>query len=433
MENDLGFNPPPILLIMFNRPHRAAQVFEKIRQVRPSKMFMVVDGARPNHPGEAEKVQQCRAFKDLVDWECDLKVDFAETNMGCKDRVASGITWAFKHVDELIILEDDCVPDLSFFRFCREMLDKYRDDNRIFSIGGSNHDYCEPFEESYAFTKRCYLWGWATWKRAWKTYDITMKLWPKLRQDKYLKNILRKLDRLQVEREFQMTYEGKINTWDYQYWLSSLINHGLHIVPRVNMVRNIGFEPGGTHTLFPDFNALYMEEAINFPLTHPEIMSPTDRLFTPPTEPEDPRDKIEFYKECERTLAEYDATFRQLLNYKQFYAVIMLFKNVLRKKITPQLTPYHLSFTYYTALAYLNLGDYEHAEALTEILLTFNPNNIDLLLFQTNLSLNRQNFRKAYELVAQLKSLNVTNDGQRAQINNFAAVLESLNSDGTNK
>lgn len=433
MENNLGFNSPPILLIMFNRPHRAAQVFEKIRQVRPSKMFMVVDGARPNRPGEAEKVQQCRAFKDLVDWECDLKVDFAETNMGCKDRVASGITWAFKHVDELIILEDDCVPDLSFFRFCREMLDKYRDDNRVFTIAGSNQDYTEPFEESYGFSKRMYCWGWATWKRAWKVFDVTMRHWPKLQQDKYLKNIFRKHDRFYLENEFQKTYEEKINSWAYRYWINCLVNHALHIIPKVNMVRNIGFESGGTHTNFPKISHLYMDEPIDFPLTHPEIMSPMDRLFVPPTEPENQRDKIEFYKECERTLAEYDATFRQLLNYKQFYAVIMLFKDVLRKRITPQLTEYHLNFIHYTALAYLNLGDYEHAEALTEILLTFNPNNIDLLLFQTNLSLNRRNFRKAYELVMRLKSLNVANDEQRVQINDLAAVLESLNSGGTNK
>ena len=425
--------PPPVLLIMFNRPHKAAQVFEKIRQVRPPKLFIVVDGARPNRPGEAEKVQQCRAFKDRVDWECDLKVDFAETNMGCRDRVASGITWAFEHTDELIILEDDCVPDLSFFRFCREMLDKYRDDNRVFTIAGSNQDYTEPFDDSYAFMKRCHLWGWATWKRAWKIFDVTMQQWPELRQNGYLKNIFRKPDRFQVEREFQLTYEGKINTWDYQFWFNCLINHGLHIVPRVNMVRNTGFEAGATHTTAPNFESFYMDEAMTFPLTHPEIMSPLDRLFTPPTEPENPRDKIDFYKECEQTLAEYDARFRQLLDLKQFHAVIILFKDVLRKRITPGLTPHHLSFAYYAALAYFNLGDFEHAEALTEIILTFDPNNVELLLFLTNVSLNRQNFQKAYELVAFMKRLNVGNAQQRTQINNFAAALESLKSGGTNK
>ena len=378
MEREIRFTPP-VLLIMFNRPHKAAQVFEKIRQVRPPKIFIVVDGARSDRPGEAEKVQQCQAFKDMVDWECDLKVNFAETNMGCKNRVASGITWAFQHVEELIILEDDCVPDLSFFRFCREMLDKYRDDNRIFTIAGSNHDYCEPFNESYAFSKRFWGWGWATWKRAWNIFDVNMKQWPTLKQDGYFKNIYRKYDRRALESEFQMTYEGKINTWDYNFFVNCLANHGLHIVPQVNLVRNTGFESGGTHVTFPTLDHLYMDEVINFPLINPDIISPLDRLFVPPELSG---------KEIDKILTEHDATFRQLLNLEQYHAVIILFKKILRQRITKlSLTNYHLQFTYYAALAYFNLGDYEHAQALTEILLTFNPQNIELLKFMERILL----------------------------------------------
>ena len=379
MERKIGFTPPPVLLIMFNRPHKAAQVFEKVRQVRPPKMFIVVDGARADRPGEKEKVQQCRAFKNLIDWQCDLKVDFAETNMGCRDRIASGITWAFQHVEELIILEDDCVPDLSFFRFCREMLDKYRDDNRIFTVAGSNHDYCEYFNESYAFSKRFWGWGWATWKRAWDIFDVHMKQWPALRQDKYFKNIYRSYDRRALENELQMTYEGKINTWDYNFFVNCLANHGLHIVPQVNLIRNTGFEPGGTHMMFPNLDHLYMDEAINFPLIHPEIISPLDRLFVPPELSG---------KEIDKILTEHDATFRQLLNLEQYHAVIILFKKILRQRITKlSLMNYHLQFTYYAALAYLNLGDYEHAQALTEILLTFNPQNMELLKFMERILL----------------------------------------------
>ena len=360
-----------------------------------------------------------------------MKVNFQKENMGTKYGIVSAITWAFEHVDELIIFEEDCVPDLSFFRFCRELLDKYRDDNRIFSISGSNHSWAEPFAESYAFTRKFPGWGWATWKRAWKVYDVTIKQWPKLRQDKYLKNIFRKHDRNYMENEFQMTYDEKLITWDYQFYISSLINHGLHIVPRVNLVRNIGFT-GGTYTSRPGFDHLYMDEAMTFPLVHPEIMSPLDRLFVPPTEPENPREKIEFYKECERTLNEYDAVFRQFLNLNQFHAVIILFKEVLRKRVTPQLTQLHLNFIWYTALAYFNLGDYEHAENMTEILLAFNPQNVDLLIFQTNISLNRRDFQKAQAIVAAMKSLNVANDGQRAQIDSFANALANLNVGRTN-
>ena len=432
MATELGFTIPPVLLIMFNRPHKSAQVFEKVRQVRPSKLFIVVDGARPERIGEAEKVEQCRAFKDRVDWECDLKVNFADRNMGCKNRISSGITWAFEHVDELIILEDDCVPDLSFFRFCREMLDKYRDDNRIFSIGGSNHDYCEPFEESYGFSKRFYCWGWATWKRAWKVFDVTMKHWPKLRQEKYLKNIFRKWDRFYFENEFQMTYEEKINSWAYRYWINCLVNHGLHIVPKVNMVRNTGFESGGTNMAHPMFDHLYMDEPINFPLTHPDIMSPLDRLFVHPTFPEKPLERIEFQRECDRIFLEYDSMFRQLLNHKQFHAVIILFKDVLQKKISPPLMQPHLTFAYYTAHSYFNLGDYEHAEALTDILLTVDPRNVELLLFMANTCMNQRNFQKARAVVEVMRTLNIPNEQQRAQVNNLSAVLQSLNAGGTN-
>ena len=406
MESDFKMKTP-VLLIMFNRPHKAAQVFEKIRQVRPPKMFIVVDGARPDRPGEAEKVQQCRAFKDLVDWECDLKVNFAETNMGCKDRIASGITWAFEHVEELIILEDDCVPDLSFFQFCQELLEKYRSDNRIFSIAGSNHDYCEPFDESYAFSKRLWCWGWATWKRAWSVFDISMNQWPLLKQDKYFKNLYRKSERIYLEKEFRLTYEGKINSWAYRFWLNCLANHGLHIVPRINLVRNTGFE-SGVHTSFPTIDHLYMEEKINFPLIHPDIMSPLDRLFVPPNLP---------IKEIEEILDEHDSTFRQLLNLEQYHAVIILFKKILRQRVTSNsLTNRHLKYVYYTALAYFNLGDYEHSEALIAILLAFDPKNIDILLFQVDTFLAQNAFDKAYNVVKNVKGMNVANSRQKAEI-----------------
>lgn len=371
----------PVLLIMFNRPHKAAQVFEKVRQIRPPKMFIVVDGARPDRPGEAEKVQQCRAFKDLVDWKCDLKVNFAEKNMGCKNRIASGITWAFEHVEELIILEDDCVPDLSFFQFCQELLEKYRNDNRIFTIAGSNHDYCEPFEESYAFSKRFWGWGWATWKRAWNVFDINMQQWPTLRQDKYFKNIYRKHDRCSLENEFQLTYEGKINTWDYQFFVNCLANHALHVVPRVNLVRNTGFESNGTHTTFPTIDHLYLEEAMTFPLIHPDIISTLDRLSLPPQ-------LTLSEQEIWKILDEHEATFHQLLNFEQYHAMIILFKKILRQRITSNsLTNHHLKFVYYAALAYFNLGDYVHAEVLIDVLLTFNPQNVELLKFMERILL----------------------------------------------
>ena len=118
----------PVLFIIFNRPETTMQVFERIRQARPPKLFIVADGARKDKPGEAEKCEQCRAIKDMVDWQCEVYTNFADENIGCKNRVASGISWVFEQVEEAIILEDDCLPNMSFFRFCQEMLEKYKND-----------------------------------------------------------------------------------------------------------------------------------------------------------------------------------------------------------------------------------------------------------------------------------------------------------------
>lgn len=404
----------PVLMIMFNRPHKAAEVFAKVRQIKPPKLFIAVDGARPDHPGEADKVLQCQAFADMVDWDCDVKTDFAASNMGCKNRIASAVTWALEHVEELIILEDDCVPDLTFFRFCQELLEKYRDDNRVLTIGGSNHDYCEPFEESYAFSKRFYCWGWATWRRAWKIFNVTMKQWTTLKQDKYFKNIFRKHDRIYFMNEFQLTYEGKINTWDYPYWLNCLANHGLHIVPRVNLVRNIGFEFGGTHTPGPTADHFYMDEPIDFPLTHPEIMSPLDRLFVPPKLSDE---------EINRTLSEYYTTFKHLLKFEQYHAVIIFFKQVLRQKLTANmLTPYHLNFAYYVALSCFHLKEYEHAAAMLDILLTINPQNIDLLLFKVRTFICMGAFDRAASVVEKICTLKV-DDSYLAEISELVEAL----------
>lgn len=350
----------------------------------------------------------------MVDWDCDVKTDFAETNMGCKDRIASAITWAFEHVEELIILEDDCVPDLTFFRFCQELLEKYRDDNRAFTIGGSNHDYCEPFEESYAFSKRFYCWGWATWRRAWKVFDISMKHWLTVKQDGYLKNIFRKHDRIYLANEFQWTYDEKINSWAYRFWINCLANHALHIVPRVNLVRNIGFEHGGAHTAFPTADHLYMDEPIDFPLRHPEIMSPLDRLFVPPNLSD---------AELNRTLSEQNDIFRQFLQSQQYRAVIIFFKHVLRQKFTAnRLMPQHLNFVYYAALSYFHLKDYEHAAAMLDILLTFTPQNINLLLFQTRTLICRGAFDRAAQVVEKICALDI-NDVHRAEIAELVKAL----------
>ena len=272
-----------VAFIVFNRPKIAAQVFERIRQARPPKLFIIADGPRDNVPGEAEAVAESREFKNKVDWNCEVYTNFSEKNLGCKVRVVSGISWAFEYVDEIIILEDDCVPNLSFFRFCQELLEKYRYDNRIMNISGDNMDSCEYFDDSYGFTKGVSgIWGWATWKRVWKNYDPYMKIWPQFKQKGYLKNLLRKTERHDLEASFQQIYDHPDDGWDFAFVLHGLINHGLGIAPKVNLVRNIGYEPGlTTHIAGPKVSHLYMDEEIQFPLKHPSIMSPSNILRKP--------------------------------------------------------------------------------------------------------------------------------------------------------
>ena len=424
----------PVLLMLFNRPEMALQVFEKIRQIRPPKFFIICDGARPNREGEAEKVQQCREIKDKVDWECEIFTNFSNVNMGCKDRVASGITWAFEQVEELIILEDDCVPDLSFFRFCQELLEKYRYDNRIMSISGYNGDTCEFFDESYAFCKLFECWGWATWKRAWDLFDIDMKHWSKLKQNSgYFKNIMRKYNRYDLINEFQAAYEDKIDSWAYRFYVCSIINHGLNIIPKVNMVRNIGFGKNGTHTSNATKDHLYMDEEMYFPLDHPDIISPLDRLFIPPNinTNEDKFTKLAKQEEMEQILKENNYKFNRLLKFKQYYAIVILFKSILRRRDTflgPNanlLALYHYQYVYYVAVAYFNLGDYEHAVAMLNIVLSFDPNNIDILIFLANILIKKQDFEKARNIVDVINNIKVTDD-KRNEIENIIKILENV-------
>lgn len=203
---------------------------------------------------------------------------------------------------------------------------------------------------------------------------------------------------INLSDEFQKAYDEQINTWAYRYWISCLANHGLHIAPRVNLVRNTGFESSRSSAQIPSIFSFYMNEAMDFPLVHPEIMSPIDRLFVPPNLPPE---------EVNRILSEYDADFRKFLNSERYRDVLTLYKKVLRERITDiQLTMYHLSFAYYAALAYFNLGDLEHAEALTDIILACAPQNIDLLLFRIQIFLRQGAFDKIQRAVETLNTLN---------------------------
>ena len=168
-----------VLFLLFNRPDTTTHVFEKIRQIKPQRLYVASDGPRESYDGEIEKVIKAREIASKVDWPCELKTLFRDKNLGCKKGVSSAITWFFEHEEQGIILEDDCIPNLDFFNFCENLLIRYSRDKRIFTITGSNFQNGKwRGDASYYFSKKFHCWGWATWKRAWKLYQGDILFWP---------------------------------------------------------------------------------------------------------------------------------------------------------------------------------------------------------------------------------------------------------------
>lgn len=264
-----------IIFLVFNRPDTTQKVFEAIRQVKPEKLLVVADGARKDKLGEAEKCETVRKIIDTVDWQCDVLKNYSDTNLGCKDRVSSGLDWAFERVEEAIVLEDDCLPHPTFFRFCEELLEKYRDDRRIMAISGDNFQFGRKrTEDSYYFSIYNHCWGWATWRRAWQYYDIDMKLWEKVRDRNWLRDILNNDRAVKYwTNKFQSTYEDRINSWAFRWTLACWLQSGLTVLPNVNLVSNIGFDSDGLHHQNGNSPFANMPvEKMSFPLQHPPFI-----------------------------------------------------------------------------------------------------------------------------------------------------------------
>jgi hypothetical protein len=275
-----SFVPPhplktAVLFLIFNRPDTTKQVFEAIRKAKPPRLYIAADGPRSDKPGEAEKVEETRRIATQVDWDCEVKTLFREKNLGCRVGVSSGIDWFFENEEEGIILEDDCLPSQSFFWFCEELLERFRTDERIFIISGDNFQFGKRrTSESYYFSRYTHIWGWASWRRTWQKYDVEMKLWPTVRDGKWLYDILQ--DRKDVnywQNIYERVFNNKIDTWDYQVNFSCWVNSSLNIIPNNNLVSNIGFGADSTHTAdgnSPFFKIPHCE--LSFPLKHPTIM-----------------------------------------------------------------------------------------------------------------------------------------------------------------
>ncbi|MGA0559399.1 nucleotide-diphospho-sugar transferase [Larkinella sp. VNQ87] len=240
----------PVLFILFNRPALARRVFERIRQIQPRELFLAIDGPRPNHPTDPERVAQCLALLDEVDWPCQIQLLTQEQNLGCRRAVSTAITWFFRQVEMGIILEDDCLPDPTFFTFCRENLHYHRDNTAIMHIGGVNlHNGRWYGKGSYFYTKICHVWGWASWRRAWANYDVDMTTYPDFKSQKLITDIFTDPQVQQFWTEsFDGTFAGLIDTWDFQWCYTIWTHNGLCINPNQNLISNIGFGIDATHT-----------------------------------------------------------------------------------------------------------------------------------------------------------------------------------------
>lgn len=268
----------PVLFLVFNRPSTTKVVLEAIRKARPAKLYVAADGPRKHKEGETEKCAEVRAIVSAIDWDCEVKTLFREENLGCGRGVSGGITWFFENEPEGIILEDDCVPSESFFPYCTELLERYRHDHRIMEISGNNirPDEFNNDEYSYSFSEHNGIWGWASWRRAWVLYDFEMKQWKKVKEQGYLKDKFNSVhERDYFDWVFERTYLFPHITWDYQWEFVKRINSGLTIVPRKNMVMNIGFGADATSTTSTDNKASQLKaHLMEFPLKHPPFVIP---------------------------------------------------------------------------------------------------------------------------------------------------------------
>lgn len=283
----------PVAFFVFNRPDVTRIVFEAIARAQPETLLVIADG--PRSLSEQERCLQVRAIIDEVDWPCRVVTEYSKVNLGCKKRLSSGLDWVFSQCEEAIILEDDCVPEASFFPFCEQMLARYRVDSRVMMVTGTNYLLDQlDVPESYIFSRYYSVWGWATWKRAWALYDISLINWDQQKAQKQIHSFYsQSYMQASVAAGFDLVHQNKIDTWDIQWSYSCLFNSGLCVVPKVNLISNIGTV--GHHSSERDRNHHKPVFALNtVPMIHPAQMFPDQRYEIPFFEQQFQADPIPF-------------------------------------------------------------------------------------------------------------------------------------------
>ncbi len=263
----------PVLFMVFNRPDTTSRVFESIRKAKPTRLYVAADGPRPDRAGEEERCAEVRRIATNVDWNCEVQTLLRDNNLGCRSAVSGGITWFFENEEEGIILEDDCLPDPSFFPFCEELLERYRETPEIMCITGNNFQrYMQGWQHSYYFSIFNHCWGWASWRRAWNLYDKDLEQY----EPSKAKTRFQALSTVPGFAEYFISAldrvkEGSLDTWDYSWTWTCWLNGGLTCTPHTNLISNIGFGADATHTLGADeMVADRARGAIEWPLNHPD-------------------------------------------------------------------------------------------------------------------------------------------------------------------
>jgi hypothetical protein len=262
----------PVAFFIFNRPVPTQRVFDEIKKLKPKILLITADG--PRHDADVPLVEATRKIVETIDWPCEVRRNYAEKNLGVKRRMYTGIDWVFEQFEQAIILEDDCLPDPSFFPFCTQLLEKFKDDDRIMMISGDNMIPGKRWNtDSYYFTVMTHIWGWATWRRAWQHYNANMPDWPADVEAGFpgdfvpSENAARFYSKMMAD-----TYTGNLNAWGLAWMYAAWKRRGLSIAPAVNLISNIGFGPDATHTRKMDPTANLPTEPIEFPLIHPQTV-----------------------------------------------------------------------------------------------------------------------------------------------------------------
>ncbi|MBO5480976.1 MAG: hemolysin activation protein [Clostridia bacterium] len=289
MEKYKAKTDVPVFMIFFNRPDTLKLVFEAVRQARPSTLFLACDGPRDNREDDKENIKKCKDIVSNIDWECNVFCDYSTKNLGCGMRMYTGITWAFEYVDRLMVLEDDCVPNQDFFPFCEELLERYKNDSRIYMISAMNHlGVYKKTENDYFFAGGC-CWGWATWKRAWEQMDYNMSFLQDTYAMQCVENVYpyyKNAIKIGQERKAILDAGNKLSAWTYQSGMAAALNSQFSIIPKRNMITNVGLTADSGHAVsnirkLPKKSQAYFNAptyVTKFPLKHPKYVV-EDRIY----------------------------------------------------------------------------------------------------------------------------------------------------------